>query len=74
MSGREVKSWKLKNYKRVQGRLFPRDACTWMDREGTFTPKVAPVTAHTPLGDETELTLVPYCSTRLRIAIFPKLP
>lgn len=74
LSGREVKNWKLKNYKRVQGRLFPRDACTWMDREGTFTPKVAPVTAHTPLGDETELTLVPYCSTRLRIAIFPKLP
>lgn len=60
--------------KRIQARLLPRDPCRWLDREAEFTPKVGPITPDTPLGDETTLTLVPYCTTRLRIAIFPKLP
>lgn len=73
LSGREVKNWKIKTYKRIQSRLLPRDPCRWMDIKAEFTPKVLPVTENTPLGEETQLTLVPYCSTRLRIAIFPKL-
>jgi hypothetical protein len=74
LSGREVKNWKLRTCKRIQSRLLPRDPCRWVDKESVFTPKVQPVTADTPLGEETQLTLVPYCTTRLRIAIFPKLP
>ena len=73
LTGREVKNWKIKTFKRIQGRLLPRDPCRWMDRAAEFTPKVLPVTDETPLGEETALTLVPYCTTRLRIAIFPKI-
>ena len=72
--GQELPKWKLRTVKRFMGRLLPRDPCRWVDQEATFTPKVLPVTADTPLGKETQLTLVPYCTTRLRIAIFPKLP
>lgn len=74
LKGRELPNWKLRTFKRVQSRLLPRDPCRWVDREAVLTPKVQPVTADTPLGEETTLTLVPYCTTRLRIAIFPKLP
>ncbi len=73
LSGHEIKNWIVKAYKRIQGRLLPRDPCRWLDMEAEFTPKVLPVTDKTPLGEEVQLTLVPYCSTRLRIAIFPKL-
>lgn len=74
LKGRELPNWKIRKFKRIQCRLLPRDPCRWMDREAVFTPKVLPITADTPLGNEAELTLVPYCTTRLRIAIFPKLP
>ena len=73
LEGQELPNWKLRTYKRIQSRLLPRDPCRWVDRPATFTPKVMPVTADTPLGAKTTLTLVPYCTTRLRIAIFPKI-
>ena len=74
LKGRDIPGWKLRSFKRIQCRLLPRDPCRWVDKEAVFTPKVGPITADTPLGEEDQLTLVPYCSTRLRIAIFPKLP
>jgi hypothetical protein len=73
LRGQELPNWKLRTFKRIQSRLLPRDPCRWVDRPATFTPKVPPVTADTPLGEKAELTLVPYCTTRLRIAIFPKI-
>ena len=74
LQGRELPNWQLRTYKRIQCRMLPRDPCRWVDRPAAFTPKVRPVTDNTPLGKNTALTLVPYCTTRLRIAIFPKLP
>ncbi len=68
---REVKDWKIQHFKRLQRSMAPRAKCRWEDKEGTFTPKVFPVTDETPLGERCEVTLVPYCTTRLRIAIFP---
>ena len=74
LQGTELPGWKLRKQKRIQTRLLPRDPCRWEDREAIFTPKVFPVTNATPLGETLELSLVPYCCTRLRIAIFPKIP
>ena len=74
LKGQQLPDWKIRRFKRIQCRLLPRDPARWVDREAVFTPKVHAVTAETPLGEEAQLTLVPYCSTRLRIAIFPKLP
>ena len=74
LRGTELPAWKLRKQKRIQSRLLPRDPCRWEDREAIFTPKVLPVTDSTPLGETKELTLVPYCCTRLRIAIFPIIP
>lgn len=74
LTGQEVQNWKIRKYKRIQCRMLPREPCQWVDRKAEFTPKVHPVTPDTPLGQAQELTLVPYCTTRLRIAIFPKIP
>jgi hypothetical protein len=73
LQGTQLPQWKLRRHKCVQTRLLPRDPCRWETREAIFTPKVLPVTAATVLGETAELTLVPYCTTRLRIAIFPKI-
>ena len=74
LNGTELPNWKIRKFKRIQCRLLPRDPAQWVDREAVFTPKVQPITQETPLGEENALSLVPYCATRLRIAIFPKLP
>jgi hypothetical protein len=71
LKGTQLPNWKLRKQTRIQSRLLPRDPCRWENREAIFTPKVLPVTESTPLGETAELTLVPYCTTRLRIAIFP---
>ena len=68
---KEVKDWKLRRVKRLQRNLLPRVKCQWVDMEGTFTPKVFPVKKEDALGEERRVTLVPYGTTRLRIAIFP---
>ena len=70
---REVKDWKLKKVKGFRSRLLPRAKCEWIVQDATFTPKVKPITEKTPLGEKQTVELVPYCTTRLRIAIFPKI-
>lgn len=74
LTGQQLENWKLRKYKRLQRRLLPRDPCRWVDCEAEFTPRVLPVTESTPLGQPQPITLVPYCTTRLRITIFPKIP
>lgn len=74
VTGYEVENWKLQHVKRVQSRIRPRVACRWEDRDAVFTPKVRPIRADDPIGQAEIIDLVPYCTTRLRIAIFPKLP
>lgn len=67
---REVKNWKLQYVKKVLTREKPRERCHWAVREAVFTPKVRPI-RQAQLGEERTVTLVPYGTTRLRIAIFP---
>lgn len=67
---REVKNWKLQYVKKVLTREKPRERCHWAVREAVFTPKVRTVRQE-QLGEERTVTLVPYGTTRLRIAIFP---
>ena len=67
---REVKNWKLQYAKKVLTREKPRERCHWAVREAVFTPKIRPIRQE-QLGEERTVTLVPYGTTRLRIAIFP---
>ena len=69
----EVKDWKINKVGAFRRRLKPRGKYEWVKQEAVFTPKVREVKADTPLGEEENLMLVPYCTTRLRIAIFPKI-
>lgn len=67
---REVKDWKLEYTDCVQSRMKPRVNCEWVQRDAVFTPVVSTPDT-TQLGEVCTLTLVPYGTTRLRIAIFP---
>jgi hypothetical protein len=71
VTGYELENWKLQHVKRVQSRIRPRVPCRWEDREAVFTPKVRPIRNDDPIGRSEAIDLVPYCTTRLRIAIFP---
>ena len=70
---REIKDWKINNVKSFYARYLPRAKCVRVKQDATFTPKVKPVTDKTVLGERRETILAPYCTTRLRIAIFPKI-
>ena len=67
---REIRDFKLQYVEQVQSREKPREECKWEARKAVFTPKVLPVKTD-ELGEECTVTLVPYGTTRLRIAIFP---
>ena len=73
ISAREVIDWKIKKVKGFQRRLLPRAKCVWVKQEATFTPKVKVVKDEKVVGEKEKIVLVPYCTTRLRIAIFPKI-
>ncbi len=73
VTGRQIPDWKIKKVRRVLWANTARGRAQWADRPAIFTPKVRSVTPDTPLGPTTQLTLVPYGTTRLRIGIFPKL-
>lgn len=71
VSVRQIKSWKIQNVHSVFTRRKPREKCVREQREATFTPKVRPLKKAEELGEKKVLQLVPYATTRLRIAIFP---
>lgn len=66
----EVKDWKLKKVKKYLTRFKPRAKCEWEEKQTCFMPKVKKVDL-TKLGEKQVVELVPYCTTRLRVAIFP---
>ena len=68
---RQVKSWKLQKVHSVFTRRKPREKCVREQCEATFTPKVRALKKTEKLGEKQTLQLVPYATTRLRIAIFP---
>lgn len=67
---RELKNWKLKTVNSFWRRVKPRVKLERVYQKVTFTPKVGKVN-QAKLGKEEKITLVPYATTRLRIAIFP---
>ena len=62
-------SWKIVVSKKGKKRLNPRGKVVTIDHECRFTPKVPEKV--TQLGEKKRIKLVPYGTTRLRIAIFP---
>lgn len=70
MNATEVKTWKLKKVKSFWRRLLPRGKFERTQQSAVFTPKVKHVQAE-ELGKTEQIKLVPYATTRLRIAIFP---
>jgi len=67
----EIKNWKLINVKKFKARYASRGPLTEVIADAQFTPVVGKVNEEY-VGEREVLELVPYCSTRLRIAIFPK--
>ncbi len=70
VSVKEVKDWKLVHAKKFRTRFKPRAKCEWEQGNVYLMPKVKKVNS-TKLGKAEFIKLVPYCTTRLRIAIFP---
>jgi hypothetical protein len=67
----EIKNWKLVNVKKFKARFASRGPLEEVIADAQFTPVVGKV-SEKYLGERELIELVPYCSTRLRIAIFPK--
>lgn len=70
VSARELKGWKLQRVKNCLARTIPRGKGCPMRHEAQFTPKVKTF-RDAEAGEESKIRLVPYGTTRLRIAIFP---
>lgn len=70
VQGQEIKNWEIQKTTHIRQKLNPRKHGKIIPKECLFMPKV-PKKGVTPIGEKQELRLVPYCTTRLRIAIFP---
>jgi len=70
---REVTNWKLRNVKNGRRRRSPRGYLKYeIGHVCKFTPVVRANIDDKYKGEKTTITLVPYGTTRLRVAIFPK--
>lgn len=70
---REVTDWKLRNVVKGKRRLYPREHEHHdIGHKCVFTPVVKANIKEKCKGIPEHMKLVPYCTTRLRIAIFPK--
>ena len=70
---REVTNWKLRNEVKGRRRRSPRGYLKYeIGHKCLFTPVVRAEIKEQYKGERGYIQLVPYCTTRLRIAIFPK--
>lgn len=68
----EIAGWKPIHAKKYRTRFKPRAKYHWEEGDAYFMPKVKPV-KKSEIGASARIELVPYCTTRLRIAIFPEI-
>lgn len=66
----QLPEWKIEEVDCFRQKKHPRKKGKMVQKRCVFTPEL-PDTCNAVLGEETILDLVPYCTTRLRIAIFP---
>ena len=71
ISAYELKSWKMKKSRNGKKRLNPRGKIVSIGHYCEFTPKVPISVKSKDVGGKRTVDLVPYGTTRLRIAIFP---
>ena len=62
--------WKIEEVDSFRQKKHPRKRGKLVKKHCRFTPEL-PDMKKTVIGQEATLELVPYCTTRLRIAIFP---
>ena len=70
IQGCEVADWKLHKTEKIRQKLHPRKHGKIVQKECLMMPKVQKKGV-AATGEVKELQLVPYCTTRLRVAIFP---
>lgn len=68
----ELPKWKIKRLKKYKTRFRPRDKCIWEEGDAWILPSVSKYLSSV-IGKKEIITLAPYCTTRLRIAIFPEI-
>lgn len=66
----EVKNWDIEHKTKVRQYFNPRKKGRMIDSDCRITPLI-PKKGAFEYGESEMVTLVPYCTTRLRIAIFP---
>lgn len=71
LPAREAEGWTEVRCTKVRMNLNPRKKGKIVDRDCTFTPLV-PKKGRFACGRSETVSLAPYCTTRLRIAIFPE--
>lgn len=71
VQGVELPEWKLEEVDAFRQKKHPRKRGVMIQKHCLFTPEL-PDMKNVVTGKNVALELVPYCTTRLRIAIFPK--
>ena len=67
----EIKNYTLLRVNHLKKRNLPRGPLYEVNKNAVFTPAVPKKITKDRIKCKTNITLVPYCTTRLRIAIFP---